>query len=206
MTQPQFEQIPVTHPALDRLVTEFGQVYVNGGAVLACFALVGGRSADWLGHSYSTRGRGSWCYGAGFPADDAERLKTFLTSRAVAAALEPAAWLQDAGEFPDILPSDPALINPELTYLDSLVLDGHIALTLLGPGAYQAFRGTAAEAKELGRAAYDAMFGSRYEDVWVYTSGKAWCPWFFNVNWDFTWIMIDDRENKLWLLCVTDTD
>jgi hypothetical protein len=35
---------------------------------------------------------------------------------------------------------------------------------------------------------------------------KPGAPWFYNIAWDVTWVLIDTRNAAVSLLCVTDTD
>jgi hypothetical protein len=46
----------------------------------------------------------------------------------------------------------------------------------------------------------------RHQDTRVFGSDDAWTPWFWNVAWDRTWILVDDRHREVTVLCVTDTD
>jgi hypothetical protein len=52
----------------------------------------------------------------------------------------------------------------------------------------------------------DALVGERHNDFKSYRSHQAWAPWFYNIAWDVTWVLIDARNAAVSLLCVTDTD
>lgn len=46
----------------------------------------------------------------------------------------------------------------------------------------------------------------RYEDIIVFESHAPWTDWFYDVAWDVTWMVLDSKECKMWLICATDTD
>jgi hypothetical protein len=73
-------------------------------------------------------------------------------------------------------------------------------------GAYEKFTGTSVEAKQLGSAFVDAVVGARHEQFHVYLSHRAWSPWFFDLAWDSTYLLVDDADKAITLLCITDTD
>jgi hypothetical protein len=73
-------------------------------------------------------------------------------------------------------------------------------------GAYERFEGATREAKNLGARFCDALFGDRFIEVEVFRSFAAWSPWFYDVAWDRTWIIIDKRQQLVSLMCRTDTD
>jgi hypothetical protein len=39
----------------------------------------------------------------------------------------------------------------------------------------------------------EPLFGDRFIEVEVFRSFAAWSPWFYDVAWDQTWIIIDKR-------------
>jgi hypothetical protein len=73
-------------------------------------------------------------------------------------------------------------------------------------GAYEHFTGSPTEAKRLGLAFVDALVGERHDDFKAYRSHQARAPWFYNIAWDVTRVLIDTRNGAVSLLCVTDTD
>jgi hypothetical protein len=87
-----------------------------------------------------------------------------------------------------------------------LILDGDFAKHLVRGGAYEDFKGTMAEAKELGREFSEFIFQERYEEVKSFTTENAWSQWFYDIFWDKTWIILDEGQQKLWIICITDTD
>ena len=61
-------------------------------------------------------------------------------------------------------------------------------------------------AKELGAGFCRTLFGERYEDVQVAHADFAWSRWFFDIAWDRTWVISDKREQRVTVLCTSDTD
>lgn len=85
-------------------------------------------------------------------------------------------------------------------------LDGELARALVLGGAYKKFDGTARDAKSLGMRVCDSLFGERFLDVEVFRCWKAWSPWFHDVAWDSTIVLIDRRLQEVSVLVSTDTD
>jgi hypothetical protein len=96
----------------------------------------------------------------------------------------------------------------DLEELSPFFLDGDLAQALIDGGAYfsKRFPGTADEAKGLGLEFCSALFEGRWDEVVVCTSRTAWASWFMGMQWDRTWLGLDCRARRAWILCVTDTD
>ena len=56
----------------------------------------------------------------------------------------------------------------------------------------------------LGSAAVRETFPQH--DFKVYEAHQPWAPWFCDIAWDATWVLIYQRNAVVYLLCVTDTD
>jgi hypothetical protein len=104
-----------------------------------------------------------------------------------------------------ILPCD-LDFNLETTF----VLEADMAWSIYSGGAYKSFPGTP---KDLAQAFCKGIFGEgflnsrdRFRDIQVYRTHTPWCSWFFNIAWDVTWIIFDEKLKRLWLICITDTD
>jgi hypothetical protein len=207
MSEVRFEQVPVRHPALDRLLSEYRTVYVNGGALLGCFA-VSTDVGEWFAHGELAHYRRPLVQmGGGVPAQHQRRLDEFLTSDAVALAF-PDLWVSNTTA--PIEPRGPIgqriSVDPEFQWTYPLTVDGELARLLLEGGAYVSFEGSPGEAKRLALTACDAMFEDRYGEVWVYKSFQPWSPWFQGIAWDYTYMFVDTGADRVWLLCLTDTD
>ena len=202
----RFEQVAVQHPALDRLMDEFRAVCADGDAIVTCFTALDGRTSDWAVSTTSDRPFNSMMFD--FLTTDIHRraLTEFLVSPTVVTALKLPAYEDDSELLAETIREHVQFIRSIMQYMPSLKLDGDIALALVRGGFARTYQGTAAQARALAQAACDVIFGGRYEDVWVYTVTDPWCGWFRNPDYGHTWVLIDDRENKLWLLCVTDSD
>jgi hypothetical protein len=178
-----YEPFDLDAPETRAVVDALTEAFSNGGPLLKGFRVLGG---DSVLHWFASRNRYAE-YGL---------LPHFLGSAAVREAL------------PELQVPDP--LGPELRFEESwsgtLTLDGELAATLKLGGAYGQFPGSAAEAKRLGAGFVDGVVGARHEDFRVYRSDAPWTPWFDNVAWDSTWVIIDNREQRLFLLCLTDTD
>lgn len=86
-------------------------------------------------------------------------------------------------------------------------LDGQLAHCLFRGGAYGPnVRISGRTAMQLAGEYCEAAFDKRYEEVSLFTSYAAWTPWFAGIAWDWTSVLFDKRERKLWILVVTDED
>ncbi|MCU5376529.1 hypothetical protein OCA08_05190 [Bacillus cereus] len=88
----------------------------------------------------------------------------------------------------------------------AVMLDGSIAAQILWGGAYEGFKERPVIAKQLAVNVCQCMFQDRYEDIKVFESYRPWTDWFYDVAWDVTWMVLDSKERKMWLICATDTD
>jgi hypothetical protein len=181
--QVKYEPFQVEHPAVTAVLDEVGRTHVNGGALLAGFHVV---DDDAVIGWFASRNR----------FDEYDFFQHFLGSAAVRET------------FPQLRVPEP--LDRDLGFKESwtgtLTLDGEVAATLIHGGAYERFRGTPVEAKQLGMAFTDALVRERHHDFKVYASHQPWAPWFCDIAWDATWVLIDRRNAVIYLLCVTDTD
>ena len=89
---------------------------------------------------------------------------------------------------------------------NSFVFDGDLAAELYSGGAYTNPQGSGKTEKEQSLAFCDALFGSRFSDIWYCSSHSDWTPWFANVTGDWTAILFDRRVRALSILATTDSD
>jgi hypothetical protein len=86
------------------------------------------------------------------------------------------------------------------------------------------FPGTVREAKALALAACEVLLGAAYfntrldapdrpwqhesQSISAWHSTQPWSQWFVGYvpSWDHTWVVLDERRGRIWLLCVTDQD
>lgn len=63
----------------------------------------------------------------------------------------------------------------------------------------------AAHMVKLADRMFEDLFERRYADLLVYHTPDPWTDWFRGLL-DFTWVVLDRRTRRLWLLALTDTD
>jgi len=121
-------------------------------------------------------------------------IQLLLTSDALSSAL------------PDLVPIDANPMQAKFEESSALLLDGQVAGALVWGAAHGQFDGSEAEAKKLGVDFCSELIGDRYEDFRVDRSHGYWSDWFGAVVWDHTWLITDRRNQRVTLLCTTDTD
>lgn len=165
------------------MLDELGRTHINGGALLQGLAVE--RDDDVL-HWFASRNR----------FDEYGFFEALIGSDTIRAA-------RPELRVPRPLPAD---LGFKQSWSGTLTLDGELAGTLVLGGAYERFRGTPTQAKQVGAAFVDAIVGERHAEFRVYRSIQAWSPWFCAVAWDTTWLLIDQARREVILLCITDTD
>jgi hypothetical protein len=174
-----FAHVDFTAPALEELLVELRATHANGGAEFAMFTIKADPTLDW----FISRNR----------FIEIDLFEHLFRSVAFRAALPK---LQGPAELKSL----------EWEWSSSYLFDGDLARTLMGGGAYERYKRGGSEAKRLGAAVCAELFGDRYEEVQFFKTFEPWSDWFFDVAWDTTWIAVDKRTNRIWTLCVTDTD
>lgn len=178
-----FEVVATALPAVATVMDELQKTHVNGGVIFKRFRV---SVQDATLHWFASRNR--------FVEYD------FF-----------GAFLGSDG-FRDALPELPCpdtsrdALGFRQSASGTLTLDGEIAAILVQGGPYERFGGTPTEAKRIGVAFSDALVGDRHNEFKVYTSANAWSPWFCDVAWDLTWLLIDMRHNEIAIGCITDSD
>lgn len=179
----RFHHRPVLGAACSALVEELRATHVNGGALLVSFDVEDDADSRW----FASRNR-------------FDELGFF-------AALLRSTELREAAPTLCEGVADPL---PEATFEDVFagpyLVDGWLAGVLVAGGAYERFRGSPREARDMARAAVDEVVEGRYEDFVVYLTSDRWSPWFFDVAWDTTGVAIDLANKRVTLLAITDTD
>jgi hypothetical protein len=190
-----FRTLDIDHPAAAAVLDELRRTHDNGGALLKRFTL---DSDDDVLHWFASRNR----FG------EYDFFQIFLGSQAVRDALPQLQVPEQLGR--DLGFGESRQLGRDLGFAQSwsgtLTLDGELAAMLVAGGAYERFKGTPTEAKRLCAAFVDAIVGDRHGDFVVYETSRPWSPWFYDIAWDKTWALIDQRQDEVILLCVTDTD
>ncbi|MGI9050686.1 MAG: hypothetical protein ACR2GU_15145 [Rubrobacteraceae bacterium] len=196
----RFETLPLPDErSILELLDALRNAFTNGGALLSCFHVHEHWAFDWLASRNILH---AW-RGSVKP----RFFENFLTSAVVTGVL-PELHLEgalfDSPEF-ECLQGNEMRTPSGFEWASAFTLDGEIAEQLvLGP-MYGEFPGTPVEAKRLGEKFCEAVFEGRYTEVQVYRSYERWHEWFSYVE-SVSWLWIDKRHRRIWLLCITDTD
>ncbi|HEY0698847.1 MAG TPA: hypothetical protein VGD43_13670, partial [Micromonospora sp.] len=164
----RYQPVELPPSGVEPMLTELRRIHVNGGALLARFRAV---DDDPVIRWFTSRNR----------FDEFGFFRHFLGSPAVRSTLA------------DLRVPDP--FDRDVRFFESwsgtFSLDGELAATLVHGGAYERFAGSPVEAKRLGTAFVDAFVGDRHDEFHVYQSHEPWTPWFADVAWDTTRVLID---------------
>lgn len=171
---------PLEDPAIDELLKHLRSTHSNGGAEFARFAV----SAHPVLHWFGSRNR----------LEEIDFLSHLVKHPAVVETFPPAATASAETSLKMGLGVPP------------FTMAGKLAWALVQGGAYDKFSGTPREAMNVAERFCYRLFGDRYTEILQFESHESWTDWFCNVAWDGTWAGFDQRETKVWLLCVTDTD
>lgn len=96
--------------------------------------------------------------------------------------------------------------NSAFDGLSPFSLGGSLARVLAFGGAYQRPSWGGAESKAIGEEAALALIESDYEHSLVFESLYAWCDFFNDVAWDYSWVVLNKKTRLLHVLMATDTD
>jgi hypothetical protein len=172
----RFVSDPLDDPAVDAMLDELRAGHVNGGALFARFRITGQPMTSPDG----------WI--------ETGLLDSFLLAES----------LRDA--LPELGVGEQLRSQPRWTRKNATALAEDLAQTLVVGGAYERFHGSPREAIAIAARFCAALVDQRSDGVHVYFTGTPWSPWFFDVAWDYTWIVVDGGTSTVALLCVTDTD
>ncbi|GGU51343.1 hypothetical protein [Lentzea flava] len=169
-------RVEVSAPALDRYLEQLAATHVNGGYLIGRW-----RAVEHPGTVVRV---------------DSGHLRSFFDDQVVRDGLSE---LRIPAPLTDALGFEPQ-------WAGSLCLDGVLAGLIVTGGAYERYKGPAAEAKALAVAAVEALTQNRFADFRVDISTVAWTPWFYDIAWDHTLVLTDLANAELTVLCITDTD
>jgi hypothetical protein len=181
----RYELADAPGPSMEAFLEALRAAYSNGGVLCARF------------HAVAVQDPGEWFH----TGSTWHRNQTFqdLFNSDVA-----------RGAFPELqLPIPWPVADPPLFFGGAggtLTLDDEWARCLVNGEAYRRFPGRAAEAKALTASAVGELIGDRHEDCEAHEAEHAWTPWFFDVAWDHSWIIVDRRQQLVTVLLATDTD
>ncbi|QDT29477.1 hypothetical protein Enr10x_48320 [Gimesia panareensis] len=175
-----FHSINANWQSIERLLSTIRKTHVNGGVILKCF------EAD----DRSLFRKRIFILSNQFES----RFQTFLQTVSDSNLLE---------EFDLEFPLDPL---PTFSPIVPLALEGELTHTILSGGAYERFRGSVDEARKLTRDFMASILENQWLSASAFKSDTPWSNWFYDVAWDATYLIFDDKKARIWLLCITDTD
>lgn len=175
-----FTPVGYQEPAIDQVLQILRETRINGNAMMVCFDVSVHPVFDW----FTSRNR----------LEEIDFFSHFLTHPSI------------IEQFPGLEVNAAQLANATFSWGSAFTLDGELAELMVGGGAYKEFEGSPAQAKKLGQQFCQAIFGERYLEIQIYQTNDAWSDWFFNIAWDSTYIILDKRYRRIWLLCTTDFD
>ena len=171
-------KLNVSNPTVDRVKETISSTHLNGGIIVECFQI---NNPELLNYPNMN--------------EEYERYFTkILTSSDVRMSI------------PELNIGKELDCDTDFKWSSSFTLDGDIASVIYNGGAYEGFFGTPREAKRLAQEFCDFIFGDRFLDIQVYKTNNPWCSWFFDIAWDDTYFILDTTLEKIWLICITDTD
>jgi len=170
-------QLTLSNPIVDRVKETISNTHINGGMIIECFQI---NNVELLTPNMDET-FGSY-------------LAKILTSYDIKTSIPDL----NIGEQLDCVTN----FNP----IDPFILDGSIASVIFSGGAYEDFYGSPRDAKNLAQELCEFIFEDRVLGIEVFHTNTPWCSWFFDVAWDHTWLIFDSSLNKIWLICITDTD
>jgi hypothetical protein len=170
-------------PAMDAVIDQVRRENVNGGAIRASFAIAPEEVFDWLVASNKFKF-------LEFPG-------RLFTLPAVQSAI-PSLGLTNESPVPEMSEGG----------VDAFEFDGWLARWIYNGGAYSPSPGTMqpGAAKRMAVAACHEIVGDRFDEIVVFANYTAWCPFFRDVAWDMTCVVLDRRARLVHILCSTDTD
>lgn len=177
--QIQFRAEPFDPAPFAPVLDEIRRSHTFGGVILLRFGISEHPVFDW----FASRNR----------LDEMEFFPKFLGSEVVRGAARDLQIPDSLGEL-------------AFEWASPFSFDGHIAQVLFLGGAYEKLKGTAGEAKRLALEFASAFFEERFDEVLLFRSFQAWTPWFHTIAWDTSWVIVDKRWRRVWLLCRTDED
>ena len=170
-----------SYPNVIAYIQALEQVYVNGSVEFSTFVMPAHATFDW----YCSRGA---FHGMAF---------------------FPNFWL-----VPSVKQTFPFELKPDINLsaadvfvcIETSTLGETLASALTYGGAYQTHAAGPLDAKVKGDAAAKELIGAHGAQVQVYTCNLAWCDFFWDVLWDWTWVIIDPAARRIHLICTTDSD
>ena len=171
-------------PSIRAVVDAICKTYANGGMICRCFRPLNGAAYEHVSR-IDPRGDGHW-------------LKSFLESDSVLRCVpEPEI---DEPEMEEGIDPFPAYVK-----YGSYEFEGAITGLLLSDGAYIKSDLNADQARSMAREFVDALLPDSRKYVPVFRVDSKWNDW-INMGWGATFVVFNHKQERLWLVCATDTD
>lgn len=172
---------PISRPAVRRLLNTFNHIYCNGHHdFFKSFEV-----KDPLKFESELKSGG---------LSHQQVLNSFFSCPSIRNGLADFELTEDSSVFPrfELISGDEIADR-----LDTCIVSG---------GAYQKFPGTHDESIEICQTFVETLLGNDLDSVVAGVSRDAWCEWFYDIIWDFTFLIWDIKRHRFYLLCITDTD
>jgi len=111
-----------------------------------------------------------------------------------------------ASAFPYVLNDVRFLALDTFSWLHPVELSGSMARALVKGGAYTAEAMSARSAMEVAGLAVESLLAGDFETPHVFVSYLPWSSFFYDVAWDYTWLIIRPAHSRIEVILATDTD
>ncbi len=103
--------------------------------------------------------------------------------------------------------NDLKFLSPEtFRWIHPVELPGSLASVLLRGGAYSTESMPARNAKMIADQAAESLLAGDFESPRVFVSCLPWSTFFYDVAWDYTWLIIRPSAKRIEVVMATDTD
>lgn len=111
-----------------------------------------------------------------------------------------------ARAFPYVL-NDVRFLAPDtFRLLHPVELSGSMARALVKGGAYTTVPMPARRAMKIADQAADSLLAGDFESPLVFVSGLPWSSFFYDVAWDYTWLILRPGDSRIEVILTTETD
>jgi hypothetical protein len=111
-----------------------------------------------------------------------------------------------ASELPYAL-NDVRFLAPDtFRWIHPVELPGSMARALVQGGAYTSEPMAARSAMEIAGQAAESLLAGNFQGPLVFVSCLPWSSFFYDVAWDYTWLIIRPADCRIEVILATDTD
>lgn len=191
MSEFHFVPVEITSPLVENLLNQFRELYSNGKVSLNGFQLEGDYSGTVFGDPH-------------LPDRTMEALAEFLVHPDVELHC-PALNVEQAAESPGTETTEE---EPEYGFdwaeTGPFAAEGILTHLMIFGGADVEFTGELNDARRLSAGLMDGLLEDRHVRAQAAVCDTAWSPWFYDIAWDFSLFILDQLEQKYYLLTLTD--